>query len=88
MFFFTFVSNFVFSAMFYSETTMNKIYIENGAFDLTYQLPKMIYSLIISTVLKMLLNFLGLCENSLIAIKKSIISKKGYKKDNKFYDLL
>ena len=73
------MSNFVFSAMFYSETTMNKIYIEDGAFDLTYQLPKMIYSLIISSLLKMLLNYLGLYENSLIAIKKSIKYKKGYK---------
>ena len=80
MFFFTFMSNFVFSVMFYSETTMNKIYIEDGAFDLTYQLPKMIYSLIISSLLKMLLNSLGLCETTLIAIKKSIKSKKGYKK--------
>ena len=79
MFFFTFVSNFVFSAMFYSETTMNKIYMDDGAFDLTYQLPKMIYSLIISTLLKMLLNYLGLYENSLIAIKKCIKSKNDIK---------
>ena len=79
MFFFTFVSNFVFSAMFYSETTMNKIYIEDGAFDLTYQLPKMFYSLIISNLIKILLNYLGLYENSLIAIKRNIKYKIKYK---------
>ena len=79
MFFFTFVSNFVFSEMFYSETTMNKIYIEDGAFDLTYQLPKMFYSLIISNLLKILLNYLGLYENSLIAIKRNIKYKIQYK---------
>ena len=80
MFFFTFESNFVFSAMFYSETTMNKIYLEDGVFDLTYQLPKMFYSLITSNILNILLNYLGLCENSLIAIKHNIKSKIGYKK--------
>ena len=80
MFFFTFVSNFVFSAMFYSDSTMNKIYFEDGAFDFTYQLPKMFYSFIISISIKILLGSFGLYENSLISIKKSIKYKKGYKK--------
>ena len=80
MFFYTFVSNFVFSAMFYSDSTMNKIYFEDGAFDFTYQLPKMFYSFIISISIKILLGSFGLYENSLISIKKSIKYKKGYKK--------
>ena len=80
LFFFTLASNFVFSAMFYSEATMDKIYLEDGTFDLTYQFPKMAYSFIISTSIKSLLNFFGLYENSLIAIKRNIISKIEYKK--------
>ena len=80
LFFFTLASNFIFSAMFYSETTMDKIYLEDGTFDLTYQFPKMAYSFIISTSIKSLLNYFGLYENSLIAIKRNIKSKKGYKK--------
>ena len=80
LFFFTLVSNYAFSAMFYSETTMDKIYLEDGAFDLTYQFPKMVYSFIISTSIKSLLNNLGLYENNLIAIKRNIIAKKKYKK--------
>ena len=62
MLFFTLVTNVVVSAMFYSESTMNKIYLEDGAFDLTYQLPKMFYSLVISSFIKFLINLLGLYE--------------------------
>ena len=80
LFFFTLASNFVFSAIFYSETTMDKIYLEDGAFDLTYQFPKMAYSFIISTSIKSILNYFGLYENSLIAIKRNIITKQVYKK--------
>ena len=80
LFFFILASNFVFSAMFYSETTMDKIYLEDGTFDLTYQFPKMAYSFIISTSIKSLLNNFGLYENSVIAIKRNIKLKKGYKK--------
>ena len=39
--------------MFYSDNAMHKIYIDKGAFDFTYQLPQMIYSLLISSILVM-----------------------------------
>ena len=59
------------SAMFYSDSTMHKIYKDEGSFDFTYQLPKMVYSSIISAILKSLLNFLGLCEENIISFKKT-----------------
>ena len=55
--------------MFYSDSTMHKIYLDEGSFDFTYQLPKMFYSLIISSILKAILNFLGLYEENIIAFK-------------------
>ena len=55
--------------MFYSDETMHKIYIDEGSFDFTYQLPQMVYSLIISTILKSILNFLGLYERDIISFK-------------------
>ena len=58
IFFFGFAINHVISAMFYSDSTMHKIYVDEGAFNFIYQLPQMIYSLIISSVLKVLLNIL------------------------------
>ena len=85
MFFFIFMINYVVSLLFYSDNTMNKIFIDDGIFDFTYQLPKMFYSFIVSVLLKGLLNNLGLCENSIIAIKKKIKERKGYK--NKIFCL-
>ena len=58
------------SAMFYSDSTMHKIYKDEGSFDFTYQLPKMVYSSIISAILKSLLKFLGLVKKILYYLKK------------------
>ena len=71
IFFFTFAINYTVSAMFYTDDTMHKIYIDDGSFDFTYQLPKMLYSLIISSLLKLILGSLGLYGQSLIEIKNS-----------------
>ena len=56
IFFFSFAINYTISAMFYSDETMHKIYIDAGSFDFTYQLPQMVYSFIISSILQVLLN--------------------------------
>ena len=55
--------------MFYSDNTMHKILIDEGSFDFTYQLPQMIYSLIISSILKTILNYLGLYGKNIIDFK-------------------
>ena len=55
--------------MFYSDSTMHKIYVDQGSFDFTYQLPKMFYTLIISSLLKIILNFFGLFEKNIISFK-------------------
>ena len=64
--------------MFYSDSTMHKIYVEDGLFDFTYQLPQMLYSFIISSILENILNYLGLYEKDIIEFKKD---KKIYKKN-------
>ena len=69
IFFYTFAINYVISAMFYSDNTMHKILIDEGSFDFTYQLPQMIYSLIISSILKAILNYLGLYGKHIIDFK-------------------
>ena len=70
MFFLTFAMNYVVSAMFYSDSTMHQIYVDDGSFDISYQLPQMFYSFIISSVLGSLLNFLGLYEGDIAEFKK------------------
>ena len=76
IFFFTFSINLIVSAMFYSDATMHKIYIGQGIFDFTYQLPQMFYSLIISTVLKQLINLLGIYEQSIVEFNKNSDNNK------------
>ena len=76
IFFFTFAMNLVISAMFYSDSTMHKIYTDEGSFDFIYQLPQMIYSFIISTILENLLNLLGLYEQDIIEFKNIKINHK------------
>ena len=76
IFFFTFSINLVVSAMFYSDETMHKIYVDFGKFDFTYQLPKIIYSCVISTILENLLNILGLYEKDIIESKKNKQNKE------------
>ena len=82
IFFITLAANYAVSAMFYSDSTMHKIYVEDGLFDFTYQLPQMLYSFIISSILENILNFLGLYEKDIIEFKndKKIYKKKIIKK--------
>jgi len=79
IFFYTFVINYAVSAMFYSDDTMHKIYEDKGLFDFTYQLPQMIYSFIISSILEFALGFFGLYEDNIIDIKNN----KNPKNNNK-----
>ena len=76
LFFFTFTIYLIINALFYSDSTMHKIYVDQGKFDFTYQLPQMIYSLLISTILKLLLNFLGLYEEEIVELKKNKKNKE------------
>ena len=78
LFFLTFSINYLISAMFYSDSTMHKIYEDEGSFDFTYQLPQMFYSFIISTILQGLLSILGLYEQSIIEYR--INNKNDYSK--------
>ena len=71
IFFYTYAINLFVSAIFYSDGTMHKIYIDKGSFDFTYQLPQMIYSFIISIILKSMLSLLGLYEKNIIIIKNN-----------------
>ena len=76
IFFFTFALNLIFSAMFYSDSTMHKIHADYGEFDFAYQLPQMIYSFIISTILINLLNNLGIYEKDIAEFKKNKVNKE------------
>ena len=65
--------------MFYTDSTMHEIYIDEGNFNLIYQLPQMIYSSLITIILNFIITTLGLCQSDILKIKNcniNIIEKK------------
>ena len=69
-FFFSFAMNYSVSAIFYSDETMHKIYVDSGYFDIIYQLPQMLYSSVISFFLGFLIDFLSSYEDDILNIKR------------------
>ena len=60
---------YIVNALFYNDDTMHKIYESKGEFDLETQLPIIVYSTIISTILNYPLNFLALTNDAIINFK-------------------
>ena len=59
------------NALFFNDSTMHKIYKDEGNFDFLYQIPQIIYSTIISNVISFLINFLSLSEKDIFDIKST-----------------
>ena len=71
LFFFSFGLYYTVNALFFTDSTMNKIYEENGEYDFIYQIPKILYSNLISTVINLIVRFLSLSEKDILKIKKT-----------------
>ena len=71
LFFINFVIYFTVNALFFNDNTMNKIYEDEGAFNLSYQLPQITYSFLISSFLNVVLKLLALSEKNIIELKKN-----------------
>ena len=70
LFFFIFALEFVLNSLFFNDGTMHKIYEDEGVFNFVYNLPKILYSMIISTIISFAIKKLGLSENYILVIKK------------------
>ena len=57
--------------LFFNDSTIHKIYIDSGSFNLLYQLPRIIYSSIISSILNTILKALALTEKNILELKKT-----------------
>ena len=81
-FLFIFALYYILNAFFFTDSTMHKIYENKGQFDFIYQLPQIIYSTLISILLKQIISKLCLTEKDIVKIKKeetsesSLIMKK------------
>ena len=70
LFLFSFTLLYTVNALFFQDSTMHKIYEDYGAFNFIYQLPQILYSTIISSVITLIVKNLALIESNIIEIKK------------------
>ena len=61
---------FTINGFFFTDETMHDIYKDNGVFNFLYQIPQILYSSIISSLINLLLKQLSLSEKNILEIKK------------------
>ena len=69
LFLFEFVLHYTINALFFNDSTMHQIYEDQGSFNFINQIPQIIYSSLISALIKKILNSLSLTEKIIINIK-------------------
>ena len=69
LFLISFTLYFSVNVLFFNDDTMHTIYENKGSFDLINQLPQIIYSTLISAILKFILNILALSEGLILKFK-------------------
>ena len=76
LFFFSFGAYYTVNALFFTDSTMDKIYEDEGEYDFIYQIPKLIYSNLICTVINLIVKTLSLSERDILKIKIRRIGEK------------
>ena len=83
LFLFNFALLYFMNAIFCNDDTMHKLYEDKGVFDLAYEIPKTIYSTIITQIISFLLENLSLSQDDFLNIKKKEDVKLILKESNK-----
>ena len=76
LFFFFYSSDMTINALFFTDDTMHKIYIDSGSFNFIYQIPQIIYSFLISNIINFIIEFFSLSEDTIISIKTKNLNLK------------
>ena len=76
---------FTINGFFFSDATMHKIHEDNGSFNILFQLPQILYSTIISSIINIILKQLSLSEKNILTIKqeKNLVKIREYSKSIK-----
>ena len=82
LFLLSFSLYFTINALFYTDDTMHNIYMENGEYNLSYQIPHLLYSTLISSLINLILRFLSLTEQNFLSLKKERNLNEAIKKGN------
>ena len=70
IYFLSFAIFYTVNALFFDDNTMHKIYENNGKLNIEYQIPKIIYSSLISMALNMVIQMLALSNDAIIDFKQ------------------
>jgi hypothetical protein len=70
---------FALNTLFFRDSSMQQIFIDQGKFRLIYQIPQILYSTLISSIMTFILKQLSLSQNELIKIKKESDKAKSKK---------
>ena len=73
LFFFLMTVHFTVNTLFFNDKTMHKIYIDNGSYNFIYQIPQIIYSSVISSVISVLVKYLSLSQKVIVKFKQEKI---------------
>jgi hypothetical protein len=80
LFILSFSLYFTINGFFFNDETMHKVYKDNGVYNIIYQIPQILYSTLVSSVINMLLKKLSLSQKNIIEIKQEkdnqIVMKK------------
>ena len=72
--FFLFFNNYlVVNALFFNDGTIHEIYIDNGEYNFIYQIPQILYSTILSSLINFIIKLLALTKNNKIKSEDSNI---------------
>ena len=82
LFLLSFSLYFTINALFYTDDTMHNIYMDNGEYNLSYQIPHLLYSTLISSLINLILRFLSLTEQNFLSLKKERNLNEAIKKGN------
>ena len=73
---FSFSLNYTISSLFFVDETIHEIYINQGNFNYIYQLPKILYSTIISFFIISFIKYFALSEKLIIQLKEKQFNEK------------
>ena len=76
LFFFCIILFYVVNAIFFSDSKIHQIFEDGGNFNIIYQIPQIIYSSLITTIVNIIIKALSLSERNILEIKqeKNIIN--------------
>ena len=70
LFFFSFSLTYSINTLFFDESNLHQIYIDNGLFNIIYQLPKIIYTTLVSSIIYLFVKYFSLSEENILGLKE------------------